>query len=97
MSVDEAVKLILAISFAFAVIGIAYSLIKLILKVTDVVEDARKPVQNVGSLSDMLLEDYDRVRGVIDIIEDVGLAIKNIFSDPVNILSKIFKSKNKDR
>ncbi len=90
MSVDEAVKLILAISFAFAIVGIAYSLIKLILKVSDVVEDTRKPVQNIGNLSDMLLEDYDRVRGVIDIVEDVGIALKNLFSDPVNIVSKLF-------
>lgn len=65
MDVDNIVKVLLAGSCAFALVGISYALIKFINKLTSTVEDARKPIQNVSEVTDMALGDYKSVRGVV--------------------------------
>jgi hypothetical protein len=64
ISVDDIVKLLLAVSVAFAIVIIAYQISKLISETRGLVHDTRKPVNNVGEASDLLLDDYKSVRRI---------------------------------
>ena len=89
MNVDDIVKLLLAISVAFAIIGISYALIRFILKLTDTVEDVRKPIQNIGQLSDLALEDYKSIRGVIATVAKISKGLNTLFEDRLKIIQNI--------
>ncbi len=64
-NVDDFVKIILALSCSFALVGIAYAFIKVLNKVTSTIEDARKPIQNIGEVSDLAVKDYKGVRSLV--------------------------------
>jgi len=89
MSVDDIVKLLLAGSFTFAIVGISYALIKFILSCTSAVEDARKPIQNIGELSDLALEDYRSIRGIVRIASRIVEEVSGYFENPLNLGKKI--------
>ncbi len=64
-NVDDFVKIVLTVSCAIALVGIAIAIMRLLNKVTVTIEDARKPIQNIGEVSDMALNDYKEVRGFV--------------------------------
>lgn len=97
MSVDDIVKLLLAGSFSFAVIGISYALMRLIQKGTEVVEDVRKPIQNVGELSDLALEDYKNIRGIIGTITKIANRVNGYLEDPMKLIKNSFGMLNRNR
>jgi len=65
MSVDDFVKIILAVSVAFAIAGISFQIMRLLDKMTDLLKEASNPVKNISTLSDYLLEDYNEIRKVL--------------------------------
>lgn len=87
MTVDETVKLMLAIGFTFSLAGISFSIMMLIGKFTAILQDLRKVLQNTGVVSDLILEDYNKIRSAItgifggmgDLIQGVSL-IKSFLS-----------------
>lgn len=64
-SVDDFVKIVLALSCAFALIGISYALVRVLNKLTSTIEDVRRPIQNIGEVTDMAVTDYKGVRGMV--------------------------------
>jgi len=91
MSVDDIVKLLLAGSFSFAIIGISYALIRFVQKATLIMEDVRLPIQNVGSLSDMALEDYQSIRGLIKTVANLASGLNGYLEDPMKIIKSFSK------
>jgi len=61
MNVDDIVKLALAFTLLFAIVGIAYELMKLISSLTDNVKGMSKIVSEMGELSAKFVKDYDYV------------------------------------
>lgn len=53
-------------------------------KLADTLQDTRKVVQNVSEVSDMALDDYKSVRGIVRNIGNIGASIDGI----VNIMNK---------
>lgn len=68
LTIDDIVKLLLAVSISFAIVVIAFQLMRLFGAVTSSIHDARQILQNVGLVSDMVVEDYNKIRKVIGII-----------------------------
>ena len=89
--VDDIVKLLLAGSFSFAIIGISYAVIRFVLKVTDIAQDLRRPVQNVGELSDLALEDYKSIRGIIATIAGLVSKVNETIKNPLELFNKFSK------
>jgi hypothetical protein len=79
-NVDDFVKVVLALSCSFALVGIAYAIIKTLNKVTDTIEDARKPIQNIGEVSEMAVDDYKGVRSLVTNVFGFTSVIKNLTS-----------------
>ncbi len=77
---DDFVKIILAVSCSLALVGIAFAIVRLLNKVTATIEDARKPIQNIGEVSDLALDDYKHVRGFVSNSLGVFSFIKNLTS-----------------
>jgi hypothetical protein len=90
MSVDEFVKLVLGLAVAFAIIGIAFQLMRLLGKTVDIVEEVKRPAKNIGDLSDMLVEDYNSVRGIVKDISKFASSIRSFVSGPSIGLGGIF-------
>ncbi|MBL8015452.1 MAG: hypothetical protein JNK26_04685 [Candidatus Doudnabacteria bacterium] len=81
MNVDDFVKILLAVSVAFAIVGIAFQIMRLIGKTADSVQDFRKTIQNVSSASDLMLEDYKKVRGLLtDVLDIISTFRQNILT-----------------
>jgi hypothetical protein len=79
-NVDDFVKVVLALSCSFALVGIAYAIIKTLNKVTETIEDARKPIQNIGEVSEMAVDDYKGVRSMVTNIFGFTSFFKNLSS-----------------
>ena len=97
MSVDDIVQLLLALALSFAVAGIAYQLMRLIGKLADTVQDMRKAVQNVSEASDMMLEDYSRIRKLLNTILSFVEDLETNLLGPLRTVGKLSRrfSKNK--
>lgn len=96
MNIDDFVKLMLTLSFSFAIIGISYALIRIVLKASDIVEELKKPVQNIGELSDLTLEDYKSIRGIIRTVANLADGINGFLEGPLKIVNKFKKAQNKN-
>lgn len=93
ISVDDFLKIILVISIAFAIVGIAFEIMRLLGKVTSLMEEVRKPIQNASTLTDYALEDYNEVRGYIKSIGNIINGVSGIFSSKgvMNLFKKFTK------
>ncbi len=89
MDINQVIQLVLAVSVSFAVVAISLQIAILVGSLSGMVKDARKPVQNVGELSDLALEDYKTIRRAI-------YSVKNLFS-AFKALSKLFPGKKGDK
>lgn len=87
MSIDDFLKIVLILSISFAIAGIAYQIMRLLNKLTEVTDKLKKPIDNVTQVTGYALEDYTSVRGVV-----YGIAhfVKGKF------LGKFFKTSEKD-
>jgi len=83
MLVDDIVKLLLAGSFSFSIIGISYALIKFILSTVDIVKEVKRPVANIGELSDLALEDYRNIREIIKTLTRVVKSVNGYLDNPM--------------
>jgi hypothetical protein len=92
---DDFVKIVLAISVAFAIVGISIQLMRLLSKLSDIFGEAKKPVSNLSTLSDYLLEDYNDLRkyikSLLGLLEGVSSIFKGI--KPLKNLSKLLNDK----
>ncbi len=89
MTVDDFVKIILVLSVAIAIVGIALQLMRVLGGVADNLQDLRKAVQNVGKITDMAVEDYGKLRGLVTTLADLGDKLKNIAGPVSALLSKL--------
>lgn len=86
MNVDDFVKITLALSVAFSLVGISFQIMRLIGKLADSLQDLRKAIQNISNMSDMVLEDYMEVRTILRAVIDL---VKNFRSQVIEPLSKL--------
>lgn len=80
MEIDAIVKLILALSVGFSLVGISFQIARFIGSLTDTVHDARKVVQNAGVLTDMGLEDYKQIRRLVTGLTQVFAGLGGLMS-----------------
>lgn len=78
INTDDVVKLILAISVSFAIVAISFQLMRLIGELASSIKDFRKAIQNFSKASDMVLEDYGRVRKVLQGVLDLFSGVQNM-------------------
>jgi hypothetical protein len=78
MNTDDFVKIILAVSVSFAIVGLAFVLMRFISKLSEVVDDIRRPVKNIAELSDLTLNDYKDARSFIKSVFDISTWVKEI-------------------
>ncbi|MCA9379130.1 hypothetical protein KC640_01755 [Candidatus Dojkabacteria bacterium] len=82
MNVDDIVKLALVFAVTFAIVGISYQIMRVIGKLADTIQDLRRAAQNISNASDMVLEDYGKIRGLLDrllsIVENIAVPLKAI-------------------
>lgn len=92
MDTDTVLKTILIFSVCFAIVGIAFQIMRFIAKVTTVLEEVRRPVSNVNKLSDMILEDYTSARTTIYSLLKGLSELKKTMSDPLGAFTNITKA-----
>jgi hypothetical protein len=90
MSVDEIVKLMLAVAVSFAIIGIAWQLMRVIGKLADSIQDLRRTFQNVSKVSDMAVEDYETIRGGIKNVLGIFTNFNEGFLLPLKAIWNLF-------
>jgi hypothetical protein len=86
MTIDEVVKLILAISFAISLLGVSWQLMRLIGKMADSIEDVRGGLKSASKLVETASDDYNRIRTEVWSLLDSLKKIRDVFEP----LSKIF-------
>ncbi|HLD03344.1 MAG TPA: hypothetical protein VJC17_01075 [Candidatus Dojkabacteria bacterium] len=95
MNVDDIVKLALAFALLFAIVGIAYELMKLISSLTDNVKGMSKIVSEMGELSGKLVKDYDYVSEQIKfIIGTLSAFVKKVLVPLTGIFGIVGKFAN---
>jgi uncharacterized protein YoxC len=65
MSVDDVVKLILAISFAISLVGVSIQIMRLLSKTTSILNETQEGVRNAVKLTTTATEDYMAIRNQI--------------------------------
>lgn len=98
ISVDDIVKLILVISVSFSIVIIAWQLARLIGAAVGLVNEIEETAKNVSEGSDMVLDDYRKVRGVLDMLSGLFnnvAQIKTMLEGFSSILGKDEKEKKK--
>lgn len=96
MTVDEIVKLILAFSVGFSLVVISWQIAMVFGGLAGVIRDFRRAVQNLGTASDMILEDYNAVRKLLYSLKDGLGGIAAVFG-AVNGLSKLVSGRKDDQ
>jgi hypothetical protein len=95
LNVDDIVKLLLAGSIAFAIVIISFQLMRLIGGLASVVQDMRRAVQNLGKASDMALEDYAKVRRILDSLTSTVTNFRSTILEPLSVLRGYMGRSNK--
>jgi len=72
MDISDITKLILVLGLTFAIVGIAYQLMRLISAVTDNLRDLRMTVKNIGVITDELIEDQKLLKEGVKSFVNVG-------------------------
>lgn len=96
ISVDDFLKIVLVLSICFAIVGIAYQIMRLLSKVTSMVEEVRPPIRNISTLSDYLLQDYSELRGYVKSVGNIANNLSGILGSLNKIIPKRSSSKNTD-
>jgi len=91
MNVDDIVKLILAISVSVSILAVSYQLMRLLGKLADSVEDLRRAIQNVSSASDMVVDDYGRLRKILHKLMDLLENIEESVLSPIKMLTSLIQ------
>jgi hypothetical protein len=65
MTVDDIVKLVIAFSLSFSIVGISWQIMRFLNSVTNVVEDFRVIAYQVSGLIEKVLEDYNVITGKV--------------------------------
>jgi uncharacterized protein YoxC len=89
MNMDDLSKLILVLAVSFAIVLISIGLYKILNSLSGSIEDFRKTIKNVSSLSDMVLEDYTNVREEVYSFKKWAEGFKSSFLDPLKQAGKI--------
>lgn len=83
-TVDEIIKLILAISFSFSLVLVAFQISRFIGALANAINDIRETLRNINIASGFMVEDYDRIRGFLhnsgNIFSVAGQVIKPLQS-----------------
>lgn len=87
MNVDDFVKIVLVLGFTFSMVGISFQIMRLIGKFTASLQDLRKTFQNVSTASDMAVEDYGKIRVVLNSVLGAVDNIQNVLSPLKNVAS----------
>ncbi len=95
ISVDDIVKLILVISVSFSLVVIAWQLARLIGAATGLVREIEETAKNVSEGSDMVLDDYRKLRGVVDMVTGLFNNVAQIKSLLENFTSLFGKEEKK--
>jgi hypothetical protein len=86
MNIDDFVKILLAVSISFAIIGVSYQIMKLIGKLSNNLDEVNHSVGNLNKFSEKLLEDYDFISGEVKALTGaVGNIGRNIIDPIVNL------------
>src|SRR5688572_23002505 len=88
MNVDDFVKVVLVLGFTFSMVGISFQIMRLIGKFTASLQDLRKTFQNVSTVSDMAVEDYSKLRGLLNGILGAFDNIQNVLS-PLSVVTNM--------
>lgn len=92
ISVDEIVKLILAISVGFSLLMISFQLARVLSKAADAIQDLRRGLQNFSKASDMVLEDYLQIRKLINLVT----GLKSSLWEPLKVLMRILNKEEEE-
>lgn len=91
MDINQLIQFILAISVSIAIIAISLQIAVLLGSITGLIKDFRKPVQDVGQVTGLAVEDYKAVRNMI-------YSFKNAFSfvkSATSLLERFSKRKGR--
>lgn len=86
MNVDDLVKLALAFAVTFSIVGISFQIMRVIGKMADTIQDLRRAAQNISSASDMVLEDYGKIRKLLDKLFSIIDAIQENIAVPLKAI-----------
>ena len=78
ITVDATVQLILAISVSFAIVVVSYNLARLIGTAVTLLQELRRPLQNVSEITDLAVDDYKRIRGVLDFFTGLSSSLGSL-------------------
>ncbi len=92
MSVDDIVKLLLALAVSSSLVVISYEIARLIGKLADTVQDLRRAVQNVSTASDMVLEDYQQVRKILQTFTDIVENFEENILSPMRLITNLLQA-----
>ncbi|MBU0976285.1 MAG: hypothetical protein ABIE03_07700 [Patescibacteria group bacterium] len=91
MEINDLYKLILAVTIGGSIVGISVYLAKLLSAVTDNINDLRKTVQNVGVITDGLVENQ---RSISSALDSAGRIVKKVEGVVDSVSNKIIKPLN---
>lgn len=72
IEIDDFVKIILAVSITFAIVIISYSLARILFTIHTILKDIRTPIRNAGTVSDLMVEDYNTIRKFFYGLKDIA-------------------------
>lgn len=94
MDINDITKLILVLGVTFSIVGISYQVMRLIAAVTENLKDLRRTVQNIGVITDELIEDQRLIKGGIQSFVNVGKKaeemVASIQTKVINPLTELF-------
>jgi hypothetical protein len=97
MTIDEIIKIILAISVSFSIIGISIQIIRLLGTTNDSLKDLRPTIKNFNDLSEKVISDYDIISNAIHSSSKVvGGLYTNIIKPLADLMGLVTKYRNKD-
>ncbi|MEI7579598.1 MAG: hypothetical protein WCJ58_06245 [bacterium] len=87
MNIDDFVKIILAVSLSFAIVGIAFQVMRLISKVTDNMKELSFSIHNLNKFTERFIEDYDHISNNI---KSFSTSISSIGKNIIDPLVSLF-------
>ncbi|MDD3647001.1 MAG: hypothetical protein PHS44_00675 [Candidatus Dojkabacteria bacterium] len=91
MEINELYKLILAVTIGGSIVTVSIYIAKLLAAVTDNIKDLRKTVQNVGVITDGLIENQKSLTAAVETISRI---VKKAEGAVDSITNKIIKPLN---
>jgi len=89
MNTDDFTKLLLAIAVSFAIVILAFGLFRILNNLAGSIQDFRRAIKNISNISDLVVEDYSRVREELYSVLKGVKDFKSSFVDPVRSFTKI--------